>query len=98
VTQKKIVFLTKIDDYPKKIYNTNENVIKMGVIIEGVYCNTYQCYLVAQGNPKKKKLPLVKRIIVEKKLKYTYLLVLAHGQHIANSKTYFTLLPDMYEL
>jgi hypothetical protein len=38
----------------KKICNTNQNVIKMGVIIEGVYCNTYQCYLVAQGDPKKK--------------------------------------------
>ncbi len=39
---------------PKKNCNTNQNVIKMGVIIDVVYCNIYQCFLVAQGDPKKK--------------------------------------------
>jgi hypothetical protein len=92
-----MVFLTKIDDYPKKIH-TNQNVIKTGVIIEGVYCNTYHCFLVAQGDQERKGLPLVKKIILKKKLNYTYLLVLAHGQHIKNSKTNITLLPDIYDL
>ncbi len=32
-----MVFLTKTDDY-QKMCDTNKNVIKMGVIIKGVYC------------------------------------------------------------
>jgi hypothetical protein len=35
-----MVFLSKIDDYhpQKKWCDTNKNMIKMGVIINGVYC------------------------------------------------------------
>ncbi len=33
---KKMTFLTKTDDY-QKMCDTNKNVIKMGVIIKGVY-------------------------------------------------------------
>jgi hypothetical protein len=59
---KKMVFPTQIDDYPKNICNTNQNVIKMGVIIDVVYCNIYQCFLVAQGKPKKKGAATGKKI------------------------------------
>jgi hypothetical protein len=35
-----MVFLTKIYDYQKKKYDTNKNMIKLGVIIRRNYCIT----------------------------------------------------------
>jgi hypothetical protein len=34
-----MVFLTKVNGY-QKLYNSNKNVTKMGMIIEGVYCTS----------------------------------------------------------
>jgi hypothetical protein len=35
-----MVFLTKADGY-QKLCDTHENVIKMGVIVKGVYCISF---------------------------------------------------------
>jgi hypothetical protein len=47
-------------------------VIKMGVIIDVVYCNIYQCFLVAQGDPKKKGATTCKKYYFGKKIE-TYI-------------------------
>jgi hypothetical protein len=70
----------------------------MGVIIDMVYCNIYQCFLAAQGDAKKKGATTCKKNYFEKKFEIYISIGSSTLPTHANSKTNFTLLPDMYDL
>jgi hypothetical protein len=43
------MFLTKVDGY-QKLCDTNKNVIKMGMIVKGVYCISFLSTLKTWGS------------------------------------------------